>query len=135
MTGELSEKLIPQLRAHFPHRGLIVSDGKQPVAVFPAVHAEVGDIRICDDDWELTLYIGKVHGHFSCYDNDLTPDGRAQTIVEDVLTFLGEVFAEQIEFWVEGDRMGGWHQRGKANPFGRSNIRRYVWSGPLTEPS
>jgi hypothetical protein len=135
VTGKLSEKLLQKLHSRFADRGLIVYDGKRPVALFPAIHDDVGDIQIWDDDHELTVYVGSLHGHFPNYNDKLTLDAREERMVDDVLAFLEDVFAERIEFWAEGDRMGGWHERGKTNPFGRRNAQRYVWSGPLNEPS
>jgi hypothetical protein len=126
----LSEKLIPKLRTRFPDRRLSVSSGKPPVAVFPAVYDQVGDIEIHDDGDELTLYVGPTHGHFSCYDDALSDDERQDRTVDEVLAFLDEVFADRIEFWSNGGRMGGWHVHGRSNPLSR-RARRFVWSGPI----
>jgi hypothetical protein len=35
-----------------------------------------------------------------------------EELVERVMKFLDEVFADQIEFWTAG-RAGGWHDRGE----------------------
>lgn len=137
MAGKLAEKLLPILRSRFPGRGLRVHDGKQPFASFPAAHPEVGDLRICDDDIELTLYVGELtHQHFSPFDYSEPADTREAKIVEEVAAHIEAVFGDEIEFWAD-ERMGGSHARGTANAtslrdlFGRRNVRTYVWSGPL----
>lgn len=131
MTGTLSEKLIPRLRARFPDRGLRVHGGTQPVASFTAAHPEVGDLRIDDDNDELTITVGRLtHGHFSPKDYRLPSQEKAEDLIDRVMEFLHQVFDDRIEFWNDG-KAGGWHARG-GNPMGLwPNRRRFVWSGPL----
>jgi len=136
MTGTLSQKLIPRLLARFPDRGLRVQDGKQPVASFPAAHPDVGDLHIDDDGVELTISVGQLtHGHFfprNYQGPSVKPSEKdEEEVIERVMKFLGEVFADQIEFWT-ADGGGGWHPRGKQPLVQRANMRRFVWSGPVT---
>src|SRR5215471_15066446 len=99
MTGTLSEKLIPKLLARFPDRGLRVHEGRQPAASFPAAHAEVGDLLIDDDGDELTITVGELtHGHFTPKDYQLPSQEKEENLIERVMEFLDEVFADQIEF-------------------------------------
>ena len=129
MTGTLSQKLIPRLLGRF---GTLVHvhEGKQPVATFPAAHADVGDVKIYDDDVELMVDVGNLtHGHFSPRNYEAPQTEREEELIERVMAFLEEVFADQIEFW-RSDIAGGWHARGRGEPMG-PNARRYTWSGPL----
>jgi hypothetical protein len=133
------EKLLPRLLARFPDRSLRVHEGTQPAATFPAAHPEVGDLSIDDDGGggvELTISIGRLtHGHFfprNYQGPSVKPSEKdEEEVVERVMEFLDEVFADQIEFWT-ADRAGGWHPRGKEPLVQRPNMRRFVWSGPVT---
>jgi hypothetical protein len=127
----ISEKLIPRLRARFPDRALRVHDGTQPAASFPAAHPEVGDLRIDDDGDELTITVGELtHGHFSPRDYETPSEKKEEEVIERVVKFLDEVFADEIEFWT-ADGAGGWHPRGKEPSARRPHMRRFVWSGPV----
>jgi hypothetical protein len=132
MTGTLSEKLIPRLFARFPDRGMRVHEGKQPVATFPAAHPDVGDLRIDDDDDELTITVGELtHGHFTPRNYRTPSQEKEEDLIERVLEFLDDIFANQIEFWT-ADGAGGWHARG-GKPLGQwADRRRFVWSGPVS---
>jgi hypothetical protein len=92
MTGTLSENLIPKLLLRFPDLGLRVHAGKEPVASFPAVHPEVGDLRIDDDGDELTISVGELtHGHFTPKDYQLPSQEREEDLIERVVDFLDKV--------------------------------------------
>jgi hypothetical protein len=135
MTGTLSQKLIPRLRARFRNRGLRIHEGKEPVASFPAAHPKVGDLRIDDDGGELTISLGQVtHGHFAPKDYGLPSQENEDDLIERVTKFLEQVFGDEIEFWSAGGA-GGWHLRGE-KPIGTwPKRRRFVWSGPLPPPT
>ena len=128
--------LIPKLQEDFPNRGLRVESSEKR-AVFPAVHSEVGNIEIYDDGDEITIIAGNfTHGHFSNYDEKLSEEEKSKKIAEDVVTFLKDVFADQIAFWGSHSGGGGWHKRGEPNKFYRTEIlgklkTEFVWSGPL----
>ncbi|HEX8200728.1 MAG TPA: hypothetical protein VF590_09590, partial [Isosphaeraceae bacterium] len=114
--------------------GLRVESTPHVKVVFPAVHPEVGDIEIYDDEVELTVVAGNfTHGHFSCYDESLSKEQVEETIVDDVVAFLRELFADRIVLWGAHRAVGGWYRRG-TDPWSPSGVRRereYVWSGPL----
>jgi hypothetical protein len=134
MIGKLSEKLIPRLLARFPNRGLRIHEGTQPVASFPAAHPDVGDLRIDDDDDELTISVGQLtHGHFTPKDYHPPSQEKEEPLIERVLEFLDQVFDDRIEFWTDG-KAGGWHVR-EGTPIGlRPNRSRFVWSRPINPP-
>jgi hypothetical protein len=134
MTGTLSQKLIPRLLARFGTLGVRIHDGKQPVATFPAAHADVGDLNIFDDEMELMVDVGNLtHGHFLPRNHEAPQEEREEEVIEQVMAFLDAVFDDQIEFW-RSDIAGGWHSRGGGEPIG-PNARRYTWSGPLSGAS
>lgn len=127
----LSEQLIPRLREKFPHREIRFGAPPEPVAIFPAIHPDVGDVRIHDDGDELTLIAGNfTHGHFSNYDSNISKPEKAQVIVEQILEFLERLFDDRIVMFGSHDRRGGWYDRGAA-AIDDANEPVYVWSGPL----
>ena len=40
--------LVPLLVERFKDRGLRLGSASEPIAIFPAVHSEVGDVRISE---------------------------------------------------------------------------------------
>jgi hypothetical protein len=130
--GGLSQKLRPRLLARFADRRLRLHEGNEPVASFPAAHPEVGDLRIDDDGDELTIAVGQLtHGHFAPRSCHRPAHEREEELIERVLAFLDEVFHDRVEFWTAG-KFGGWHPRGAEPLAPRPNMRRFVWSGPVT---
>ena len=132
----ISDVLIPQLQQRFPNRGLRISTPPGPCAVFPAIHADVGDIEIHDDGDELTVVAGNfTHGHFSNYDSDLSPDEKAKIIADEVVAFLENLFADRIVLWGSHHGSGGWYSRGgetdNITGLFKERGKEYVWSGPL----
>jgi hypothetical protein len=105
-------------------------------AVFPAIHPAVGDISIRDDGTELTVYIGNfTHLHFAYFEDDLSPEQKAHCIVEGVVQFLEDIFADRVIMWGSHRDGGGLSTHGSPgyaelrSP--RTRLERYVWSGPL----
>jgi hypothetical protein len=136
----LREALVPALKARFAGRPLVLGAGEGPVATFPAAHPGVGDLVIVDDGDELTIYIGDLtHRHFDNYDEGLEESERARRIVEEVVAFLDDLFADRIEFF--GSRFGGGGCRRRSEtPRGIMSklflgARTYVWSGPIDDSS
>ena len=120
--------LIPQLQARFPDRALRISDDSPPIATFPAINSEVGDIEIHDDGDEVTLYLVNFsHGHFGNYEDHLPLAVRQQKIVDAVVDTLDRIFTEKIEFST-GRWSGGWGPRGSC----RGDV--FVWSGRVSVP-
>jgi hypothetical protein len=126
----ITEKLIPRLEARFPDRSMKLGASPEAIAVFAAVHPDVGDVQIFDDGSEVTLVAGNfTHGHFSDFDSK-SADEAEENIVESVIEFLERLFADQVVLWGSHRGSGGWYDRER----GRSefaNGPRYVWSGPL----
>lgn len=131
MPSKLAEKLLAELQTRFATHGLTVHDGESPWVSFPAAHPEVGDLRIYDDVDEFTIEVGALtHGHFTSYDDGVSPDANEARIVASVVEFLESVFADRVEFFA-AERMGGWRERGSPGLLGARNERLFIWSGPL----
>jgi len=126
--------LLSKLEQRFPNRGLQVGSPPGPCAVFPAVHADIGDIQIYDDGDEVTLVAGNfTHGHFSDFDDTRTPEQKAERIAAHVVSFLDDLFADRVVLWGAHDRAGGWYNIADADsPFRAEDEPRYVWSGLLS---
>ncbi len=59
----------------------------EPSVTFPAIHPDVGDIKIHDDGSELTLIAGNfTHGHFLNF-NSKSSDVAEDKMVEDIIRF------------------------------------------------
>jgi hypothetical protein len=129
----ISAVLIPKLQQRFPDRGLHIGAPPSPCAVFPGGHPEVGDVQIYDDGDEVTLIAGNfTHGHFSSYDDTLSPEQKAEDISEDVASFLEDLFADRIVLWGAHDRAGGWYKvADEPSAFWAHGEQKYLWSGPL----
>jgi hypothetical protein len=113
-----------------------VRTGASPFVVFPAIHPEVGDIELCDDGDELTVYVGKfTHAHFDNHDQGISDTERAERICHSVLSFLDDIFADRIEMY--GSHLGGGGTRLRAGQT-RGTLSKmsfgsktHVWSGPI----
>ena len=127
----ICDELIPKLQERFPGRGLRIGLPPLPCAVFPAIHPEVGAVEIYDDGGELTIVAGNfTHGHFSNYDEGLSEEQWAKQIVDDVVRFLDDLFADQIILWGSHQASGGWYHRDKSSTR-KHHTNEYVWSGPF----
>lgn len=130
--------LIPKLEKVFPNRGLKV-DKSEGHAVFPAIHPSFGDLEIHDDGEEITIYAGNfTHGHFSNYEDGLSPEEAAKKISERVIAFLEATFADKMVFWGSNTGAGGWGELSDSlkRIFENHGVtadfkKKYVWSGPL----
>ena len=109
----ISEVLVPALEAAFPGSGMRVSTLPEPVAVFPAACAEVGDVQIYDDGDEATVVIENVtHHHCNPYNSEMNPRERAQWVTHEVVEFLRALFEDRVFLWSrqQGKGGGGWTQ-------------------------
>ena len=137
-TPMIREILLPALQAKFPNRGFRRDDSANDIGVFPAAHAEVGDVTIDDDGNEATVYIGEItHGHFNPYDERLSEKEIAEHVASDVVNFLDDLFADRVLLWKSPDgRSGGWRRLGEDNPYSimDGDDITYLWSGPVKNP-
>jgi hypothetical protein len=93
----ISEILVPALLQRFPDRGIRTGVPPDPIAIFPAADARVGDVHIWDDGDEATVAIGSLtHTHFNPYDQTLSPQRVAERVTEDVIQFLKDLSSGQV---------------------------------------
>lgn len=126
----LSDTLIARIKQKYANRPVQYGTPPEPVVTFPAIHPQVGDIEIFDDQEELTVYIGHfTHWHVADYTNGIqgpSPNKLADTIIE----FLEELFADKIVLWGMHKGSGGWFHRDQATS-GHAQGPYFVWSGPV----
>lgn len=135
----IRDVLMPLLIAQFNERGLIPGEPPDPIAVFPAAHPLVGQVRIFDRDSSADLAVGDIaYDHFfNPYDAERGTADAVQGIANDVVRFLVELFADRLLMWRSSDgRTRGWRERGEAGHSAPLVIddREYelfVWSQPL----
>lgn len=129
--SELFEALIPELRARFPGRGLRIEAGPPQRAVFPAIHPEVGDLAIEDDEQELTAMYGNfTHCHYGPY--RFSPGTTVRVVIDSLLSDIDDLFSNRLIMWGSHDKSGGLFRFGEeATSLWEPGDRRYVWSGPL----
>jgi hypothetical protein len=127
--------LLVALKQKFSAQSFRVSDDDKIVAVFPAAHPQVGDVKIWDDGNEATMEIGKItHGHFDAYGATLSEPERDKMVTEEVVNFLTELFADRVLLWVsESSKSGGWQMLGEKPPLAcmREKGTYFLWSGPI----
>ncbi|MFO0938291.1 MAG: hypothetical protein U0798_17435 [Gemmataceae bacterium] len=94
--GALSERLIPILRERFISHGLVEGKSTEdPCAAFPGLHPGIRQVAVYDDGDELTVVIDDLtHGHFSDYDHSGPDADHEQRIVDTVVEFLDDLFAD-----------------------------------------
>jgi hypothetical protein len=130
----ITNLLISKLRTRFPHPNMHVITEPQAEIVIPAVHANIGGIKIYDDGNEITMCIGNfTHTHFANYEKSLSEAQAVEKISEAAVDFLFDLFADQIVLWGSHQGAGGFYRRGwkPTTPFSEHRGQEYVWSGPL----
>ena len=137
MTLPLRDALIPKLRAEFPSMSMRIGGEGEALVVFPAKHAQVGDLTIQDEGYELTVIIGAItHRHFGSPLTRANPHEQAEDIAAQVTEYLGQLFADEIEFYGYGTGGGARARSGtRRGLLSRLFLgwRTYVWSGPLDD--
>jgi hypothetical protein len=144
----MHEALVSALIRRFGRERFRAGTAPGPIAVFPAKHPEVGDLKI----WaprRREISMGHIFGvevaigdiirdSFESYDTHLSAGEREARLTRDVVRFLDELFTDRLLFWCSMDaaRRSGWRERGNA---GHSDplvlddrtYATYLWSGPL----
>jgi len=135
----IRDVLVPMLVERFSDRGLHLGDPPDPIAVFPGIHPDVGEIRISDRNTSADLAVGSiVYDHFfNPYDDERGTDEAVAGIAREVVRFLEQLFADRLLMWRSVDgRTRGWRERGEAKHSAPLVIDDreyllYLWSGPL----
>ena len=136
----IRETLVPLLVERFKDRGLQLGTSPDLIAVFPAAHPEVGDVRISEGNGGgADLAVGDVvRDHFfNPYEEERNTSEAAEGIARNVVRFLQELFADRLLMWRSTDgRTRGWRERGDAGhtaPLVVDDRAYYtlIWSRPL----
>ena len=129
----LEERLVAVLTERFAGAVAERSAEDEPQIRFPAADPEVGDaIAVVEHD-EVTMYVGEIaHGHFKRF--DLEPQERDEAIVDGVVMFLEDLFADRVLLWCDGFG-GGWRVLDPGEPPRPRGTRSFLWSGPLPDRS
>lgn len=126
------------LSRRFGERAFRRGTPPEPIAVFSAKHADVGDVRVWDEGDEATLEIGTItHSHFNPHDPQLNSTEIAARVTDEVVEFLDDLFADRVLLWKAADgRSAGWVDVSEANDADAlpSDSMAYLWSGPVTNP-
>jgi hypothetical protein len=135
MNLPLREAFLARLPTAFAGERFDVETGDN-VVTFLAKHPDVGPLLVTVDDDEFILFVGmRAHAHFGVT-TEGTPDERAALLVDEVVAFLQQDFADQIEIYGSGNGGGGGMCQRIDRPRGLLSRllfgwRSYVWSGPL----
>lgn len=129
--SELFDTLVLELKRRFPERGLHVDPGSPQRAVFPAVHPEVGEVAIYDDEQELTIVYGNfTHCHYGPW--QFSENATVRDVVESVLSDIDDLFSNRLIMWGSHERAGGIFRVGEeSTSLWEPGDKRFVWSGPL----
>jgi hypothetical protein len=133
----IRDLLIPAIKQSFPDLPFSFSQSSDPVAKLQPSFAGIGTLGIYCDEGEATVDITEVtHGHFNSFDASLTQEQRDQQIVEDVISFLRALFADQVLLFRttgRGNRgVGGWFRLDLSPKPSTFDAGReyFLWSGP-----
>jgi hypothetical protein len=145
----IEDLLLAALAERFGGRGMQTGVPPDALVVFPAKHAEVGDLMI----WrphvgassigtvaDVDIAIGDIiFENVLNFDFELDLRERGKRITRDVVRLLQQLFNDQLYFWKSTDgRSSGWREcvdPAAAEPLVHDNrtYRAYIWSGPLGE--
>jgi hypothetical protein len=131
--GALFDALIPRLRDAFPDRGMEVVGVPPEYVRIPALHQDVGDIQIYDDDDELTVFYGNfTHCHYGAL--TAHSDQWIAEAVNDVISDLTELFEDRMKLWGSHKTSGGVVRVGdKPSAIFGPRGQQYLWSGPVDD--
>lgn len=127
----IGNHLIRELKQRFPDVAFTFDESPNPVASLQSPCQALGQMDICDDGDEATVYFTPTHGHFSCHDETLSVEQRERQITDDVITFLDSLFKNRVVVWqVLGGLAGGWRvlQPGEDAPTPSVARRQFLWT-------
>jgi hypothetical protein len=127
----IADHLIRELKQRFPDVAFTFDESPNPVASLQSPCQALGQMDICDDGDEATVYFTATHGHFSCDDETLSVEQRERQITDDVIAFLDSLFKDRVVVWkVLGGLAGGWRvlQPGEDAPTPSVARRQFLWT-------
>jgi hypothetical protein len=137
LASHLAKKIIEAFPTLSYERS---EDGRVIIITGPC--AEVGNIEIQDDEYELTVFVGNfTHWHVGCYEEGYSELEKAEYIASRVVEFLSDLFSDKIVMWGSHSGGGGFYNREEAPQksksgwfgFGGKDGERseWVWSGRI----
>lgn len=134
----MRDKLIKILEQKFGKDKFSIGSGDEPAITFLAAHPAVGDLQIWDDGCEAIVGIGEItHGHFSCFQENITQDEIEQEVAESVADFVEDMLADKFRLWrSKSGGAGGWQwidSASESNPMSdfEKDADYFLWSGPI----
>ena len=114
------DDLVKRLREEFPGLDVLAQDA---AVVIPSPNPVIGKIEIEADTHGWIVSIGDLtHGHFDHFAPGLDRNAMLVEAAHQVMMFLGDVFAERIEFFGDA-QSSGWRRADVQMP------RAIRWSG------
>jgi hypothetical protein len=128
----IRQALLPALRARFPDRAFRSGSASTEVATFSAAHPGFGDLTIHDEGHEATIVLGTLmHTHIDASHSRHAAQGNERAVVEEVLEFLDDLFADRIVVWCIAGKSGGYYYVGGKSEHVPQDAKVFVWSGPF----
>jgi hypothetical protein len=128
------EKLAVRFAATFPEQDFgFTTEQSGEKLVIPPKHADFGLVEITEEGDELILFAGNfTHGHFASYNDALSPNEKANEIIDDITDFLAAMFEDQVVFWGSNQKGGGWYRIDIDSELlpQENNSDEFLWSGP-----
>lgn len=127
----IRDVLIMAINQRFPEVPFVFGEPPKPIVSLQSPCQGLGQMEICDDGDEATVYFTITHGHFSCYDESLSLGQREQQITDDVIAFLDSLFSDRVVIWqLLGGLAGGWRvlQPGEDAPSPSLARRQFLWT-------
>lgn len=132
----IRDSLIPIIQERYIATGVQIGSPPDAIVVFSAKDERVGDLSICDDGDEATVYIGNItHVHFNPYNPQLSQEEIDKEVTDDVLGFLEDMFSDKILLWKARESGSGGCQNVDFTEGSlelRENVDYFLWSGPFS---
>ena len=137
MHSTLFNQFLIKLKNHLPETEII--PGKLPDAAItiPGKHPATGNLKVWDDDVELTISIGE---YYHChYDpavfsfGELSQDDQEELCIDSAIAFISDFLSDKAVLYVRfsGNRLC---ESGVVNHNNIESLpvdaKRFVWSGP-----
>jgi hypothetical protein len=141
------DPFIAALRRHFGPDSFIEGAPPDPVAIFPAKHPDVGEVKIWLPTWTpstiglmglVRVAIGtQFVQQFENLDTHLNREERSTRLTADIIRFLEKLFADRLLLWrgVQDRHISKWRECSSPASFepiaiDNEEYALYLWSGP-----
>jgi len=130
----IKDLLIPEVERRFGHLNPSINTEENPIVRIQPIQDAIGDLVICDDGDEATVYIEKItHSHFGNFDYDLSEEEKEKEIAESVIEFMDDLFADRVLLHTSpNNRIGGWKliEDDQESLAMKADHVYYLWSKP-----